>query len=306
MSDLVLLTTDGMRARRHKWAVVGLWAWQTVLALLVAWPASSLVKAAYGDHPRGDAPLWDPGGRALADFLVRDAHGLRALASGASIVALAASVAGLVPMAAAMVAMAYASRDKRAPRLPDAMALALRALRALFVTLVIVGLAQIVVVVAGWLLARGIERWLVVSAGEARAQQIAGIVAVVFALLVSAIGVVHDLARAAAIRFKVGGLRALALGARTFRVAPASLWWSWAWRAAASLAPIAVAAPVAGRIGGRGGLALLCLAVLHQSVVLSRVALRASWLAKALRSVDGALRVAGSRATTAQAEAIER
>jgi hypothetical protein len=39
-------------------------------------------------------------------------------------------------------------------------------------------------------------------------------------------------------------------------------------------------------MGGRGGLTLLLLALLHQAVVVARVSLRASWLGLALRAVD--------------------
>jgi hypothetical protein len=39
-------------------------------------------------------------------------------------------------------------------------------------------------------------------------------------------------------------------------------------------------------MGGRGGAELALLALLHQAVVASRVALRASWLGVALRTVD--------------------
>jgi hypothetical protein len=126
--------------------------------------------------------------------------------------------------------------------------------------------------------------------GEARAQQLEGVVLVVFLGLASAVGVVHDLARAAVVRFKVKGLRAFVLGARTFRLAPLSLWWSWAWRSVAAVAPVVAAAAVAGKLGGRGGAALVFLLLLHQAVVAVRVALRTSWLARALRGVDGALR----------------
>ena len=52
-----------------------------------------------------------------------------------------------------------------------------------------------------------------------------------------------------------------------------------------------IGAVVASKIGGRGGGALLALTAIHQLVVLTRVALRASWLAKALRLVDKAHRV---------------
>jgi hypothetical protein len=80
----------------------------------------------------------------------------------------------------------------------------------------------------------------------------------------------------------------------TLRREPLALTWSWAWRAAASLVPIVFGSLVAERLGGRGGLALVGLFGIHQTVVLSRVALRASWLAKAMRAVDGAHHVVGS------------
>ncbi len=126
--------------------------------------------------------------------------------------------------------------------------------------------------------------------GEARAEQLQGLVLALFLVAASAIGVAHDLARAAVVRFDVPGTRAVVLGSRTLRLAPLPLWWSWAWRALASVAPVVAVATVAGRLGARGAAALFFLFVLHQSVVLARVALRASWLAKALRAVDGALR----------------
>jgi len=72
-----------------------------------------------------------------------------------------------------------------------------------------------------------------------------------------------------------------------------SLWWSWAWRMLASVAPVLTGAAVAERLGGRGGVALVVLFALHQCVVVVHVGLRASWLAKALRAVDVALRRTG-------------
>jgi hypothetical protein len=54
---------------------------------------------------------------------------------------------------------------------------------------------------------------------------------------------------------------------------------------------VAVGALVAARLGGRGGGALVALLLVHQLVLFARVALRASWLAKAARAVDRAHRV---------------
>jgi hypothetical protein len=288
--DLVLVTTAAMRARRHPRALLGVWAWETALALLAAWPAAAMVRAAYGGDPAGDAPLWAPGGHALVDFLWHEQHALRGLAGGAGIVLVAGAVAGLVPVAALMVAIGYATRDRRAAGFVRSLGEGLRAFPPMIVLLLVTGLAEGLVVGAGAGLSHLTESWAHPGMGEARAQQLEGAVLLVCLLLASCVGVVHDLARAAVVRFRVRGLRALALGARTFRLAPASLWWSWAWRWAASLAPVMAAALVASRLGGRGGVALFFLALLHQAVVLGRVALRASWLAKALRAVDGALR----------------
>jgi hypothetical protein len=52
---------------------------------------------------------------------------------------------------------------------------------------------------------------------------------------------------------------------------------------------------VADRVGGRGGFALFFLFVIHQLAIGTRVALRASWLARALRDVDQAHRVVAQR-----------
>ena len=292
--DLVLVTTPAVRARRHPRAIAAMWAWQTLLALLASLPATALAKAAWRGDLGGDAPLWAPGSHALLDWLWHDAHGVRALLSASEIVLALGAVAGLVPMAAMMIALTYATRDRKAAGFVRSVGGGMRVFLPMFVLLIVAGLLQGLVVGVGGLLGYLVEAWAHAGLGEARAQQLEGVVLVVFLGVASAVGVVHDLARAAVVRFKVRGLRAFALGVRTFRLAPLSLWWSWAWRALASIAPVLAAAAVAGQLGGRGGLGLAFLFVLHQSVVVARIALRTSWLARALRAVDGALRRARS------------
>jgi hypothetical protein len=288
--DLVLLTTPAMRARRHPWALLGLWAWQTSMAMLAAWPAASLARAVYGNDPRGDAPLWAPGAHALVDLLWHEGHGLSAAVGSAEVVLAFAAIAGLVPMAGVMFAIAYATRERRPAGLVSGLAGALRVFPAMALLLVLVALAQALVVGAGLVAASFAEGSTHAGLGEARAQQVEGLVGLLFLVASSVLGVVHDLARAVVVRFRVRGLAALKLAAWTFRLAPASLWWSWAWRAGAAWAPVLVAAGVAERVAGRGGFALFFLALLHQAVVLSRLALHTSWWAKALRSVDSALK----------------
>jgi hypothetical protein len=287
--ELVLLTPSAMRARRHPRAIAALWAWETLLAALASGPVAGLVRASWRGAADGDALLWAPGGQVLLDWLRHESHGLRAALNGAELVLAVAAVAGLVPMAALLVTLAYAKRDRHAAGFAQSIAGGLGAFPSMALLLVLAGLLQGLVGIAGAFLAYAVEAWSHPGLGEARAQQLEGAVLLLFLLPVSALGVMHDLARAAVVRFRVRGVRALVLGARTLRASPVVLWWSWAWRALASLAPILAAAAVAGKLGGRGGFSLAVLLALHQSAVVVRVALRASWLARALRAVDGAV-----------------
>jgi hypothetical protein len=283
--ELVLLMPQAMRARRHPRAIAAMWAWQTVLALLASGPTAGLARAALGS----DEALWAPGAHTLLDWLWHDIHGLRALLSGAEMVLVLAVIAGLVPMASLMAALTYARRDRRAASFGQSVAAGSRAFSPMALLLLLVGLLQGLAVVAGGILAGAVEGWAHAGLGEARAQQVEGVVFLLFLAAASQIGVMHDLARAAVMRFRVTGIRALGVGARTLGRAPVVLWWSWAWRALASVAPVLAAAAVAEKIGGHGGVDLVFLFALHQSVIVVRVALRASWLARALRAVDGAM-----------------
>jgi hypothetical protein len=276
-----------MHARFRPRAIVAVWAWQSASALLASWPAASLARAAYGSDPRGDAPLWDDGAHALLDLLSREASAWGAAASTAAAVCLATAVAGLLPMAALMVTIAHASRDRHAPGAERAVGGALHAFPALAILLVVVGLGQGVMIGAAALVGEAASGAAQDAMGEARAQQFGMVLALPCVVIAVMLGVVHDLARAAVVRLKVSGMRALALAAQTFRGAPTALAWSWGWRSLSGVAPVLLVGGVAERLGGRGGIALIALAVLHQSVVLARVALRASWLAKALRSIHG-------------------
>jgi hypothetical protein len=289
VEELGLLATGAMRARRHPRAIAGLWAWETVLALIASASAVSLVGATWGNGPGGDAVLWTPGGRPLIDLLFRQAAGVHAATTAAIVVLVVGAVAGLVPMAALLTTLAYATRDKRSAGFVRAMGEGLRVFPSMALLLVVAAVAQ--ALVAGFGLAAGsvVEAWAHAGMGEARAQQLEGLVLLLFAAVFAAIGVAHDLSRAAVVRFRVGGWRGLLLGARTFRLAPAVTMWSWAWRALASLAPLVAVAWLTGRLGGRSGAALLAVFVLHQAVIGARVALRASWLARAMRAVDHTL-----------------
>jgi hypothetical protein len=273
-----------VRARRCPGAIAAMWGWQTALGLVVAWPAASVVARAFGGDSRGDAALWEAGGHPLLALLERHSHVIVAELTFAGIALLFAAVAGLLPMAALMVVLVERSGGcKRAAAY--AAARAVGAFPALAVLLFVAVLAQAAAAGLGYLLAKLVELFAASALSEARAGTIEVLVVVPVALVMGALAIVHDLARAAAVRFRLGAARATSLAAQALRRAPWSTVWGWSWREGASLCVVIGGSLVAGALGGRRGLALVVLTVAHQATIAARVALRASWLAKALRTV---------------------
>jgi len=277
-----------IRARRNARAVAGLCAWQAVIALLAACPFVTLAQAVYGRAPAGDAPLWREGGLALLDALWHEAHGATAAARTAAAILIAGSVAGLVPLGCLLATMIHRAGGSGPLGLPRALLRAGQAFPAFAILLVLLGLGQGLAAAGAWAAQSLGEAWTRGALGEARAQQFGVGLALPFALSVAVLGVLHDLSRAAALRFRLPALPALVTAGRALRRHPAAVVWAWAWRSGASLLPVAGGAAVAARLGGRGGTALVVLALAHQAAAASRVALRASWLARALRAVGTA------------------
>jgi hypothetical protein len=283
--EIVPLDAWTIRARARPKALLAMWLWQSTLALAGGWPAVALVRGAYGRHPRGDGPLWDGGALALLGLLSREANGVRAATAAACLALVVGALAGLVPMAALAISLAHATREGRAIGSSRAIAGAIPTFRPFAMLLVVVSFGQGLLLGGAILMGEAGEAIGHASLGEARAQAVGIGIGLVVLSSAMALGVVHDLARAAVVRFDVGGMRALAVGFRAFRAAPIVVIWAWAWRFLASVVPVVVVGAFADRFGGRGGVALVGLAALHQGVVFSRVGLRASWLARALRVV---------------------
>jgi hypothetical protein len=283
---LVLLANDSMRARRRPGIILFVWIWEALVALVAAWPIAAVIHGAYGHHPAGDAPLWNPGGQEIIDLFQHIARGRPALGVGIAGTILISAFGGVIPLAALLTSMAYVTREPRAPRLRQLANRALAAAPALLVLLVIMLSVQGLVGGLGLAVAGALDSELSASFGEPRADLVVVALLLFVGLLVALLGVVHDLAQAAAVRFRGGAFGSLRSALGALRLAPFGTFWSWAWRALAAIVPVGVVALVAERLGGREGMALVVLVVLHQLTLLVRVALRASWLAKALRSVD--------------------
>ncbi len=289
---IALVANGSMRARRHPVVVLMVWAWTAVFGLAMAWPFARYVAGAYGAHPRGDGPLFDPGALALYDLVHHARDATPALFGHLVVVLPVALLGGLFPLAALLVAVAHTTRDRTNLRASALLRRATRSVPSLLFLLLLATIAEGLLV--GLAVGAGslVTSSLAGSAGEARADQAGFVVGAVLMILVAAVGVMHDLARAAVVRFRVSALRASVLGWKTLRRHPVANVFSWGWRALAALVPVVLGSMAAEKLGGRTGGALVGLFVIHQAVIGARVALRASWLARAMRSVDAAHHVA--------------
>jgi hypothetical protein len=292
---LVLLANESMRARRRVGAIAAVYLWHLAAGALLAAPVASVVRVTWSNHPDGDGPLFADGGLELLEMVMRPDRAGAALSSHVALISVVLWVLSVVPLSFLLFAIAHTTVDLRAPR---AKQLLPRVVQTVIPMLALLGLATVVSLVLGglglWLgsvAMTKLEAWL----GEARGDQLGVLVGLALLAPAASVGVVHDLARAAVVRFRVGPLEGARIGAKTFARHPARLLWSWLWRALAALVPALAMAFVAIRLGGRLGIVLLVLFVLHQLVVASRVALRASWLARALRAVDASYKVVSKR-----------
>jgi hypothetical protein len=132
--------------------------------------------------------------------------------------------------------------------------------------------------------------------GDARAFGVRLGVFALFIVLASLIGVIADLARVAVARDVAeqdpdaeprSGLTVLRSGLgiafSTIRRRSRTAFIGWTWRTTLGVMLLGLAWGAGSFVGGRGGIALVLLFLLHQGIVFLRTALRASWLAHALR-----------------------
>ena len=283
---LLLLPTDAMRARRRPQAILWMWAFKLALSLAVAWPAARAVGVAVGSHPSGDAAFFAEGGYALLEWLSREASTRGALAALLGAVTVVGIALGVVPLVAAIAAMAYTTPEGRAP---TARQLASRVVAAVWPVFGLLGLATLteaLLVGLAFAVATGTRGGLVQWLGEARGEQSLIVLLMPIAALAALVGVLQDLARVSVVRFEAGAFDAIKIAWRAYRARPVAALWAWLWRSLVGLLLIGLGAVASARLGGRPGGALVTLAALHQLVSLSCVALRASWLARALRAVD--------------------
>ncbi|MCA9587445.1 MAG: hypothetical protein KC657_19090 [Myxococcales bacterium] len=292
--DLELRDLDRMRARGAVRAVLVVYLAELAWSLLAAWPIRVHASRSFGAHPDGDAVLFAPGARALLEWVGDDSGGV--LVSALPVTVATLLVGALVmqlPLGALLLRLTH-TRGGIPPRAGEGAAFARRA----FMPLVAIALSSLVLegaILGGGVAAAGALYDRLAPRGDARAVVYAMTAVVPFLLLVAAVGVTADLARAAVVvreRENLGNASALRTALRALRHAFSGMrraWalaiGAWASRWAAGLALVVCGAVAAAYLGGKAGAALVALWVAHQIVLLGRTALRASWLARAARIV---------------------
>ncbi len=283
---LLLVSNDAIRARRRPVAIVGVWLFEAALSLVISWPITRAVASSFADRPDGDAPLFADGGDALVTWLSTQTAALASIAAVFSMTVFAGVILGTVPLIMVLASLTYTTQDLRAPRPPHLAPFVARGFWPMLGVLGASSLAQALFGGLGIALSSWVSDHFSERLGEARAGQLWIALVVTFALGVAVIGVVGDLARASIVRFRAGFYTSMRSGLKAFNKHKLVLFWSWAWRAIVGVMLLGGSALASARLGGRPGVALLALAILHQLVVLVRVAIRTSWLARALRAVD--------------------
>ncbi len=291
---LLLVSNDAMRARRRPIAVLAYYIYQLVLSLVIAWPISRGLAHAFGGHPRGDSVLFDDGGWALLALRSAWERVSPTFFGLIAIVAVLGAIVGLLPLSALLTSLSHATPDTRAPR-PRHLAPYVVATFGPLTYLLALGVALELALCAVALWTFGaVSEAMKTRTSDPRADQLAALACFVVLLFAAAACVIHDLARAGLVRFRTGTFGAIRVALRTFRRMPLRVLWSWAWRGMVSIAIVIAVAAILPRFAS-GAASLVAIALLHQLVAISRTALRASWLARALRSVDSAGNASRSR-----------
>lgn len=304
---MIRVAPSEIRARRRPLAVLFVYAAELAWALVVATPVHAWARRAWGAHPDGDAVLFRAGGRELLMWLGQTDAALPVSVRTMLLLLFVGAVLMQLPLGALLASLAFArhpaegvASSRRSLRPVEALRIGMGAFMPLSGALALGTVAGIIVVALGAIASSAVDHGFVESLGDARSFHLRLVTFGLFLIVAAVVGVFVDLVRAAIVR-ETG---TAATSDRSSTSSPAPAWTvmlrgvktalraarrdlvratvGWAWRYALGLVLIGTGYYAARALGGRGGGALVALFAIHQVVVLGRVALRASWLARAL------------------------
>lgn len=279
-----------VRARQRPRAIILVYLWELVWALLVSAPIHAWAKRSWGAHPDGDAVLFKAGARELSVWFGGGDEALAVVVRVTMLVLFVGVIVGQVPLGALVAALI------RRIRATQALAVGVRAWLPLSCVLFIATFVELAIIGGGVFAATAIDHALRNRMGDARAFGVRLAVFAFFVLLAAIVGVVADLARVAVARDVAdqdpdaeprSGFTVLrssfGIAFSTMRRRFGAAFIGWTWRTLLGVMLLGLAWIIGSLVGGRGGLVLFLLFLLHQGIVFVRTALRASWLAHALR-----------------------
>jgi hypothetical protein len=259
------------------------YAFRLLSALFIAGPFALAVGPIIAGYPRGDAVLFDSGGLLWLEALRLARGPLLSAALQGTLGTLVLAFAGLLPLAALIASLGrsgpvtFGWLAERAARPLGTMSLLFGA------ALLAQAIASAVILVVGGVLADKLH----LTDPNASAVRVVAAAATVIVLI--GIGIVHDLARVAAVEQDARFYAAVTHGWRAFKSAKVRCIVAYAVRALAMLLVVLVALVLAHSIGVERGSHVVLAWLVHQSAILVTVALRASWLAEAIAICGGAV-----------------
>jgi hypothetical protein len=275
-----------IRAGRRPGVIAVTYLMRAAFGLVLVWPACEIFARAAMAHPREDAILFDPGGLLLLEAFRLGRGALAGALRGASFTAAMIFAFGLLPLGALMYALGHGGTI----RASDLAAAAVRFFGRLAVLLVMATLGMALAVVLSFALATALKTKVAPALPDPAGDALVAGAWLVGAVLVAILGVVHDLARAAVTQRDLGAVDGVRVAMRAASARPAAAFFGWAWRSATGAMLVVVVAFAAAAVGTDRFAALGAAVFLHQACVLGIVALRASWLACAIRLSEAAFR----------------
>lgn len=285
MTDLVPVRSPTLRGRGHVLTVLGLWALELAMASLLAWPLVAFVGRTYRYHPAGDAPLFRRASIELLQLVVQDDGARASLFAGLLALLLLAFPVFVLGCGTTLVRLSFATSDRRPPGLSACVARAARVWPRLAAAQTLTLGLQLSLMGLSFGLAR-LATLHRPAHEDVRGDVIAVIVVALGFTFATALGMAHDLARAAIVRFDMQARLAVRLAWRSMRRRVWAMSLGWAWRTAAGVIFVMIGGLVAEGAAGRAGWILLGLFAFHQTMAIARAALKVSWYALTLRLID--------------------
>jgi hypothetical protein len=264
---------------RRPGVILLVYAFRLLSALLIAGPVALAVGPIVAGYPRGDAVLFDSGGLLWLEAIRLARSALLSAAVQGTIATLFLAFAGLLPLAA-LIASLGRSGPVTFGWLAERAARPLGTLSLLFgAALLAQAITSALILVCGAVLASKLH----LTDPNASAVRVAAAAASLLVLI--GIGIVHELARVAAVDGDLRFYAAVTRGWQALRSAKVRAIVAYGVRGLAMVLVVGASIALAHAVGIERGWQVVLAWLVHQVAILAVVALRASWLAEALAIV---------------------